>query len=298
MATQCVIVDDDASVRRIIRNVIEDNGLGAVVAECADGAAAERVIGECRPDIVIVDLLLPGQDGIELIKKLRLTGVAASFIMISESRSQPMITQAYQHGIEFYIHKPVNVLEIVTVINKVLESRSLKKAISLITQATASYAGAAPPAAPADAPADGGDRRKTIMYKVFSDLGIIGEVGAKSIYQMTRLLDESRRLQTDYQYQLNGIYQQLARDAGLDTKTIEQRIRRAIAKALHNLANLGVENYNSDRFQAYSTALFDFSEVRQEMNYIQDKSPYHGKINVKKFVEGLIYLATAQKAAP
>lgn len=282
-----VVVDDDVSVRRIIRNIIEQNDLGTVVAESADGLEAEKLIAECRPDIGVIDLLLPGQDGVELIRKLRDLQPPISFVMISESSSQPMITQAYQHGIEFYIHKPVNVSEMVTVINRVRESRNLKKTMSLISQATAQYA------APADAaPPTARNHERNVLNKVFSDLGILGEAGAKSIYQMAKLLAGSGRLTEDSPYQLNEIYQQMAQDAGQDVKTIEQRVRRAIAKALQNLANLGSEDYHNDRFQTYSTALYDFSEVRQEMNFVQGKSPYHGKINVKKFVEGLMFLAS------
>ncbi|MBC8015855.1 MAG: DNA-binding domain-containing protein, partial [Sporomusaceae bacterium] len=44
-------------------------------------------------------------------------------------------------------------------------------------------------------------------------------------------------------------------------------------------------------FQSYSSSLFDFKEVRQEMNSIQGKSQYRGKINVKKFIEGLLFIA-------
>ncbi len=295
MSLRFVVVDDDVSVRKIIRNIIEQNDLGAVVAESAEGVEAEKLIAECRPDIAVIDLLLPGQDGVELIRKLREQGLTVSFIMISESSSQPMITQAYQHGIEFYIHKPVNVTEIITVINKVRESRELKKAMSLISQATAPYAAPAA-SAPAASPAEERRPPKSVLYKVFSDLGILGEVGAKSIYQMANLLADSGRLTDDSPYQLNEIYQQMAQDAGQDTKTIEQRVRRAIAKALQNLANIGIEDYHNDRFQTYSTALFDFSEVRQEMNFVQGKSPYHGKINVKKFVEGLVFLASSERA--
>ncbi len=293
MSLRFVVVDDDVSIRKIIRNIIEQNDLGTVVAESAEGIAAEKLIAEYLPDIAVIDLLLPGQDGVELIRKLKDQGLTASFIMISESRSQPMITQAYQHGIEFYIHKPVNVSEIITVINKVRESRELKKAMSLISQTTALYA--APAAGTAAPPVE---RRppKSVLYKVFSDLGILGEAGAKSIYQMAKLLADSGRLAGDLPYQLNEIYQQMAQDAGQDTKTIEQRVRRAIAKALQNLANIGIEDYHNDRFQTYSTALFDFSEVRQEMNFVQEKSPYHGKINVKKFVEGLVFLASSERS--
>lgn len=286
-----VVVDDDVSVRRIIRNIIEQNELGTVVAECADGLEAEKLIADCRPDIGVIDLLLPGQDGVELIRKLSELQPPISFIMISESGSQPMITQAYQHGIEFYIHKPVNVSEIVTVINRVRESRQLRKTMSLISQATAQYA--APAAA---APPPTRNHERNVLNKVFSDLGILGEAGSKSIYQMAKLLTGSRRLTEDSPYQLNEIYQQMAQDAGQDVKTIEQRVRRAIAKALQNLASMGIEDYHNERFQTYSTALYDFSEVRQEMSFVQGKSPYHGKINVKKFVEGLMFLASSERA--
>lgn len=295
MSIRFVIIDDDVSIRRIIRNVLEQHDLGMVVGECADGLEAERLINECHPDIAIVDLLLPGQDGIELIKRLGSQASQASFIMISESRSQPMITQAYQHGIEFYIHKPINVLEIITVINKVKESRKLKQALSLISQATAEYAVGSVAKAPAPSKEEDANVQRKVIYKVFSDLGILGEVGAKSIFQMIQLLVESKRLNADLPYQLNEIYQRMAQDAQQDTKTIEQRVRRAIAKALLNLANMGVEDYNNDRFQTYSTALFDFSEVRQEMNWVQGKSPYHGKINVKKFIEGLMFLVSSEQ---
>lgn len=288
MTIRFVVVDDDISIRKIVRKIIEDHALGSVVAECADGLSAEKTIQELRPDIAIVDLLLPGQDGAELVRKLR-TQVATSFIMISESSNQPMITQAYQHGIEFYIHKPINVLELITVIKKVQESLELKKALSVIFKETARYAG------PVDSTATsgGGEKPQSPVYQVFSDLGILGEAGIKHLYRMTQLMGGSGR-SPDSNYQLIDKYQQMAAELGMDAKTIEQRVRRTIAKALHNLANIGLEDFHDDKFQTYGTALFEFSEVRQEMNFVQGKSPYHGKINVKKFIEGAVFLANTK----
>ena len=57
------------------------------------------------------------------------------------------------------------------------------------------------------------------------------------------------------------------------------------------MANLGVEDYHNDKFQLYSTALFDFQEIRQTMEFIKHKSNYSGKINVKKFLSGLLFLS-------
>ncbi|NLX87429.1 MAG: hypothetical protein GXY97_09840, partial [Clostridiales bacterium] len=42
------------------------------------------------------------------------------------------------------------------------------------------------------------------------------------------------------------------------------------------------------KFTRYSTSLFDFKEVKQEMDLLRERSCYHGKINVKKFLEGIV----------
>ena len=171
-----VIIEDDISVRKIISNIVAKYQLGTVVAECGDGLKAEAIIAEYAPDVVLVDLLLPGQDGIEVIRRLRDDGVTSSFVMISESSSQPMITKAYQAGIDFYIHKPVNVLEIVSVIRKVEESRRLRAMMSMISETTARFVKPAAAAEPDE------NARKNRINRVFSELGIIGESGAKTIH--------------------------------------------------------------------------------------------------------------------
>ena len=132
------------------------------------------------------------------------------------------------------------------------------------------------------------DMQKTRIYKVFSDLGIIGEGGIKDIYRMMQLI-----VQQDSEsksYQLREVYLQMSAGIEQDAKAIEQRVRRTTAKGIQNLANLGIEDYYNEIFQSYCSSLFDFKEVRNEMNFIQGKSSYRGKINVRKFIEGLLYI--------
>ena len=57
------------------------------------------------------------------------------------------------------------------------------------------------------------------------------------------------------------------------------------------LAALGIEDFYNDKFQEYNNVLFDFQQVRQEMTFLQEKSPYRGKINIRKFIEGLLFLS-------
>lgn len=119
-----LIIDDDIGFRRMIRYLIEKYQLGLVVAECSDGLEAESVIHEFHPDIVVVDLLLPGQCGIELTKKISNSHNEISFIMTSSCSNKSLITQAYLSGIDFYLQKPINALDFTSVIKKIVENRS------------------------------------------------------------------------------------------------------------------------------------------------------------------------------
>ncbi len=284
MSLRFVIVDDDVVICRILRKIIEQNQLGIIIDECNDGLKGEKVIREFQPDIALVDLLLPGQDGVQLIERVSASTANTSFIMVSEATSEQLITKAYEAGIEFFIHKPINVLETVSVINKVQEHRKLKQIMSLMHQTISQYPHVRP------AIEEGSKNiQKTRIYKVFSDLGIIGEAGVKDIYRMVQLiLKQGTEIKS---YQLCDIYQQMSEGMEQDAKAIEQRVRRATTKSLHNLANLGIDDYYNEIFQSHSSSLFDFKEVRQEMNFIQGKSQYRGKINVKKFIEGLLFIA-------
>lgn len=283
MLARFVIIDDDVSIRRILGKIIKQNELGIVIDECDDGMKGEKMIREYQPDIALIDLLMPGQDGVELIDKVSGVAPNTSFIMVSQATSEPLITKAYESGIEFFIHKPINFLETISIINKVIESRKLKQIMSLMHQTISQYS-----SVPVLATEGLKDRKKTSIYKVFSDIGIIGEAGVKDIYQMVQLIVQQGP--GNKSYHLRDIYLQMSAGSEQDAKAIEQRVRRATTKGIQNIANLGIEDYYNEIFQSRSSSLFDFKEVRQEMNFIQGKSSYRGKINVKKFIEGLLFI--------
>jgi len=74
-------------------------------------------------------------------------------------------------------------------------------------------------------------------------------------------------------------------------KAMEQRIRRTINKGLSNVANLGIEDYLNETFVNYSNTLFDFDQVRLEMECVRGKKTSGGKINIKKFLDNLLLIA-------
>ncbi|HWR44603.1 response regulator [Sporomusa sp.] len=115
-----LIIDDDIGFCKTISYLIEKYHLGVILANCGDGLEAESIIRKLRPDIVVIDLLLPGQSGIELAKKINNVDNKISFIMISACSNESLITEAYHSGIDFYLQKPINALDFTSVIKKIV----------------------------------------------------------------------------------------------------------------------------------------------------------------------------------
>ena len=126
------IVEDDINIINILGKIIKDRNLGNVIGFARDGISGEKEILELNPDIVLVDLLMPGKDGISLVKGIKDLRPSIQFIMISQVSSKDMIGKAYQYGVEYYVNKPINALEIDNVIKKVTERIKMERALGQI----------------------------------------------------------------------------------------------------------------------------------------------------------------------
>jgi two-component system response regulator YcbB len=278
------LVDDDDAVRGVLRLVIETGGLGTIVGEAENGADALEDLAALRPDIVLVDLLMPGMDGIELVREAKSHDPETRFVMLSQVTSKDMVAEAYDAGVDFFISKPVNAVEVRSVLGMVREKldmdRTLLKVRSLVQSAAPVEAA---PAAPA-----GGltESQRSALHDVLHRLGLSGDAAYGDLIQITDFLASQRGVE---QYTVSQLCQ---RFGGSSPKAMEQRIRRAANTGMVNLANLGIEDYSSDAFQDYAGTLYQFEQVRREMDYLRGKSPTHGKCSVKRFLYALSALAT------
>ena len=118
-----LIVDDDSSVGTMLKFVIAREQLGEVVATVTDEEQAVDEILFYQPDIVLIDLLFPHTDGIRIMKRAMSRGAVGHFIMISQAHDKNMEEMAYKEGIDFFVHKPINVLEIRKVLQNVIHAK-------------------------------------------------------------------------------------------------------------------------------------------------------------------------------
>lgn len=288
------IVDDDAASRRMLKQIIIEGDMGVIIGEADSGANALEPILSSDPDFVLIDLLMPKLDGIETIDQLRKRGFRGNFIMISQVENKEMIGEAYEKDIEFFIHKPINRIEVQSVLRKTSERLLLKKSLLTIRKSILHFE--------EETKEETHRTIKDVVSSILNDMGILGEVGSDDIVTIIDLLSTNgeNTLQIP---PLKDIYEQLASqskfsDAEImkEGKAIEQRIRRTISIAMTNLATLGVVDYTNPEFEYYAPRYFDFAEIRALMKTIQetDVEPKKPKINVKKFLQ-VLYVETNEK---
>lgn len=269
------ILDDDENVIRILKKIIYDRKLGLVIGHAMDGDEGLEKIIKLRPDLVLIDLLMPGTDGLTIIKTVKRQYPQIEFIMISQVSSKEMVGKAYEYGVEYYIYKPINALEVENIIRKVTEridiDRTLLKIQSLFDRKQVSDSGK-----------DIDKFCERCIKQVLHRLGVVGEKGSQDIIEVTKFI-------TDNNINITEItIRELCSNFTDNPGSMEQRMRRTIALAMRNIASLGIEDYMNDIFVEYSSSLFNFEQVRKEMDYIRGKSDKGGSINMKKFLMGVI----------
>lgn len=290
------IVDDDAVCRRMLQNIIEDCELGEVVWTANGGIEAMQCIANVKPDVVLIDLLMPDQDGIEMIAQFKNQQFIGKFIMISQIINKDMVGRAYQAGIEFFIHKPINRVEVEAVLRIIWEKWKLSRSLSEIKLSLQNLDRMQPIFA--SIPKERTVR--DVVQHILMDMGITGESGSKDIISILEYLIEDKKLA--YLPPLKDLYEGIAEkykpketDITREGKAIEQRLRRTVMAALTNLASLGLTDYSNPKFEYYAPLYFDFQDVRLKMREIDDEiDPGKGKVNVKKFLQ-VLYLETLEK---
>lgn len=112
-----LVVDDDETVRDVLRRYLEVDGYTVELA--ADGAQALRHYTERRPDLVVLDLMLPGMDGLEVCRRMRQSGDAPVVMLTALGEQEDRIT-GLEVGADDYVTKPFSPRELVLRVRSVL----------------------------------------------------------------------------------------------------------------------------------------------------------------------------------
>jgi len=142
LKTRILVVDDDLRMRDLLVRYL--GGEGYEVKAAADAAAMDKLLARERYDLVVLDLMLPGEDGLAVCRRLRAQGAAPAIVMRTAKGDDVDRIVGLEMGADDYLPKPFNPRELLARINAVLRRKA--------------------PAGPPGAPAEGG----TFQFGEFS----------------------------------------------------------------------------------------------------------------------------------
>ena len=117
-----LIVDDAAFMRMMIKDILTKNGLD-VAGEAENGLQAVDMFKELKSDIVIMDITMPGMNGMLALKEILEVDSSAIVLMCSAMGQQAAVINAIQAGAKDFIVKPFKPDRVVDAINKALEAK-------------------------------------------------------------------------------------------------------------------------------------------------------------------------------
>ncbi len=270
------IVEDDLAIINVLEDIIETHNLGEICGDC-DGEPADVLeVLRCKPDVVLVDFFMPVMDGVEFVKELRSVNDKVKCIMISQVSSKNLISKAYSAGIDFFINKPINLIEVTSVLKNVEKQIENERTLDNIRKMFMTEINQM------SSPHEKKDSYAKKLKYILNRVGMSGEKGCPDIIKICEYLHENQIPVS----QLSVT--QMCENVSDSPKNMEQRIRRAIAAGMSNVAHMGIEDFMNETFTAYSGTLFSFEDVKAEMDFIRGKKNYGGKVSIKKFIDGLM----------
>jgi two-component system cell cycle response regulator DivK len=117
----CVlVVEDNPKNLKLLRDVLDHSGYHVVAATTGEDGA--RLAGEVEPDLILMDLQLPGIDGTEALRRIRSTarGASVPVLAVTASAMDADRNRALDHGFDGYVQKPLSVRDLLRQVRDLL----------------------------------------------------------------------------------------------------------------------------------------------------------------------------------
>lgn len=122
--TRVILADDHTLVRSGIRRILEAQPGFEVVGEAADGAEALALVSETGPDVLVLDLNMPGTGGLDVLRALKTARPALKVVVLTMHAGREYVARAMQGGADAYLLKDSAVQDLVAAVEAVLAGRT------------------------------------------------------------------------------------------------------------------------------------------------------------------------------
>jgi two-component system chemotaxis response regulator CheY len=117
-----LIVDDNRIIREVLRGLIRHDDRLAVVGTAANGESALEMIGTLHPDLVCLDVLMPGPDGIAILRTIHAQYPGTRVIVVSGESTPHIVSSALRAGASGFVVKPFNAEKVLRTIHAALRA--------------------------------------------------------------------------------------------------------------------------------------------------------------------------------
>ena len=124
MTNTILICDDDESLRVLVRATLEDTG--CAIVEARDGNQALELARSVKPDLVVLDMMMPGRTGLEVLVELRADPELAdtAVVMLTASAQRADEIAAREAGVDRFLPKPFSPAELAETVDELLGARA------------------------------------------------------------------------------------------------------------------------------------------------------------------------------
>ena len=122
-----LLADANEEFRGMLRDSIEKTEEFAVVGSVGDGREALRFIEERRPNLVVLDMVLPGMDGMHLLRQVKSEGKGTKCIFLSGFFTEKILAEAAELGADYFLTKPCEMNALLDRMHSVFEGESVQE---------------------------------------------------------------------------------------------------------------------------------------------------------------------------
>lgn len=127
------IVDDNEVTRAVLRMILKDRGF-QVVGEAAEARVALERLAAARPDMVCLDVVMPGCDGLDLLQQIKQRAPQTEILMVTASKDMTTIETALARGAGGFIFKPFNSGAVCDAMEKVVRRMRARRTAAQVAQ--------------------------------------------------------------------------------------------------------------------------------------------------------------------
>jgi two-component system response regulator (stage 0 sporulation protein F) len=119
-----MVVDDQPGVRHLLREVLQEEGFEVELADC--GEAALRRAREKEPSVILLDIKMPGMNGLEVLKELRKGNYHNTVVLMTAYGDSKFVNQAWELGAIHQLHKPFCIYEVKALLQQIARENIAK----------------------------------------------------------------------------------------------------------------------------------------------------------------------------